>query len=188
MVDFEDFKNACRDAYVRYKESRVKNFAIRPCFWNNNLTYNSCKRVFSGAFYDELSKSIIKCTDMPNDVWCVNFIRDSKTLSNHVRNKIIKKKCPNCGEYKPAISGFYCSDNRVQSHCIECSKSHGRLRNGSTGVYRNPDGEMPIALFSDVEIMEEVKRRSLLTVDLAIEILREGGMKGEIYQTKTYTL
>lgn len=48
------------------------------------------------------------------------------------------KECTKCHRILPE-SSFYVRRDRgtLQSQCIDCCKSHGRLRNGRTGVYRN---------------------------------------------------
>lgn len=49
----------------------------------------------------------------------------------------VTKLCSKCGRVLP-ISEFYPRVNGkgVQSWCKDCCRSHGRLRNGTTGVYR----------------------------------------------------
>lgn len=150
-----------------------------------------------GAFRKEFVEDILMCDVPPTDKQiemvrrkASDAVKDSKKRCK-VRNYKMhtkgmeKKVCTNCGRELPIIE-FY-SKNGVaggQSHCKECVKAHGRLRNGTTGVYREP---VPI-LFSDLELMDEAKKRGLLTTDLAIQILKDNGIKGELHQTMTYTL
>ena len=62
------------------------------------------------------------------------------------------KECPKCHRKLPE-SSFYVRDRDkgwLQSWCMDCCKDHGRLRNGSTGIYRQ---EIPkIKLNMDKEV------------------------------------
>lgn len=47
------------------------------------------------------------------------------------------KECAKCHRLLPESCFYVRRDNgRLQSHCIDCCKAHGRLRNGYTGIYR----------------------------------------------------
>lgn len=47
------------------------------------------------------------------------------------------KQCSKCQRYLPESSFYIRRDNRkIQSQCIDCCKAHGRLKNGTTGVYK----------------------------------------------------
>ena len=66
---------------------------------------------------------------------------------NNIRSNL--KMCPKCGKNKD-ISQFYRrGENGLQSHCIDCCKEHGRLRNGTTGIYRNNNNNLNINIMKD---------------------------------------
>lgn len=63
--------------------------------------------------------------------------------------------CPNCGRELPE-NKFYRKGKGLQSWCIDCCRKHGKLRNGTTGEYRdNPT----ISDATDQQLYDELKRR-----------------------------
>lgn len=60
-----------------------------------------------------------------------------KELFKDKQNRL--KKCPKCGLYKDESQFYKRGENGLQSHCIDCCKAHGRLRNGTTGIYREEE-------------------------------------------------
>ena len=65
------------------------------------------------------------------------------------------RKCTNCGR-ELSESQFYRRGNKLQSWCIDCQKQHGRLRNGTTGEYRN---DPTVSQATDQQLWDELKRR-----------------------------
>ena len=65
------------------------------------------------------------------------------------------KQCPHCGRTLP-MDEFYHSDGRVQSWCKDCCRDRGRLRNGTTGEYRD---DPTISKATDQQLYDELKRR-----------------------------
>ncbi len=56
------------------------------------------------------------------------------------------RRCPKCGRVLPK-SEFYPKGKGLQSWCKDCCKSHGRLRNGTTGIYRKEITDMKDLVF-----------------------------------------
>lgn len=119
-----------------------------------------------GAFRKEFVADILMC-DLPPTDKQIEMVR--RKASDAVKDS--KKRCK-VRNYKMHTKGM---EKKICTNC------------GTTGVYKEPV-PMPIDLFSDLELMDEAKKRGLLTTDLAIQILKDNGIKGELHQTKTYTL
>ena len=70
----------------------------------------------------------------------------------------LMKTCPKCNRTLP-MSDFYVMRSRPDGHssyCKECNRAHGRLRNGTTGEYRQ---EPTISQATDKQLYDELKRR-----------------------------
>lgn len=73
------------------------------------------------------------------------------------------RECTKCHRFLPE-SSFYTrrSTGGLQSQCIECCREHGRLRNGSTGIYREgnnlKDSDMEDFTFYDFTSNERGRR------------------------------
>lgn len=65
------------------------------------------------------------------------------------------KVCAKCGRDLP-LTEYYRKGRGYQSWCKDCCRDHGRLRNGSTGEYReNPT----LTQATDQQLYDELKRR-----------------------------
>ena len=96
-----------------------------------------------------------------HDIGCSYTIKGPRPIPQETT-----KQCPHCGRTLP-LEEFYHSDGRVQSWCKDCSRDHGRLRNGTTGEYRD---DPTISKATDQQLYDELKRR---------------GYEGTMYITKT---
>ena len=81
------------------------------------------------------------------------------------------KKCPKCKRMLPK-SFFYPrkTTGGLQSWCIECSRGHGRLRNGSTGIYREetPQSKLDMEDFTFYDFATKSSRSKLSETEIAI--------------------
>lgn len=60
-----------------------------------------------------------------------------KSIQNsHAKSIENLRRCTKCGKYKDTSQFYRRGLNGLQYQCIECCKAHGRLRNGTTGIYR----------------------------------------------------
>lgn len=84
----------------------------------------------------------------------------------------IGKMCTKCGKVKPMSQFYKKGEKGLQSHCKDCMKAHGRLRNGSTGVYREEPKEEIKDLFEQKE--------NILLKYTATELINHLRMRGEL--------
>lgn len=85
------------------------------------------------------------------------------------------KLCKKCRRFVPR-NKFYPNEKHkdgLQSYCQECDKEHGRLRNGTTGEYREL-GESHIQLQKILDVMLKMPLKYIL------DTLRKRGVKGRI--------
>lgn len=67
------------------------------------------------------------------------------------------RTCPKCGRTLPVSEFYPKSDGEGhQSYCKDCCKAHGRLRNGTTGEYRE---ESPVTEEMIEKVIVELKKR-----------------------------
>lgn len=98
------------------------------------------------------------------------------------------KQCTKCHRILPE-SEFYVrrDNNTLQSQCKDCCKAHGRLRNGTTGIYKNPQNQQNMSnVYAKVETITPVLAAEYLaqnkvnrplnkkTVDFYAEQMRKG--------------
>lgn len=79
------------------------------------------------------------------------------------------KECTKCHKVLPE-SSFYKRRNTggLQSHCIDCCKAHGRLRNGRTGIYKTEENNLNYTIMN-----EDLNARvEIITPDIAKEYLK----------------
>ena len=110
-----------------------------------------------GDYYFRVKKSDIH-KELPDYMVIeVESIIQSQPINQEDEKKLFEKTrvCPNCGRELPE-NKFYRKGKGLQSWCIDCCRKHGKLRNGTTGVYRdNPT----ISDATDQQLYDELKRR-----------------------------
>ncbi len=78
------------------------------------------------------------------------------------------KECAKCHRLLPESCFYVRRDNgRLQSHCIDCCKAHGRLRNGYTGIYRKDNTNLNNTIMSKI-----VAKVESITPEIAKEYLK----------------
>ncbi|MBP3573620.1 MAG: hypothetical protein J6J71_03315 [Prevotella sp.] len=81
---------------------------------------------------------------------CEDEIRHKQIEGNKKREQFgvethpVTKICAHCGKRKPLDEFYVKADAKDghQAYCKDCMREHGRLRNGTTGEYRQPEGTM----------------------------------------------
>lgn len=107
--------------------------------------------------------------------WC----RDCINEYSH-KKKLYKalggvKYCRKCHRMLPRTEFNKCTSHKdgLQSYCKDCDREHGRLKNGSTGVYKEEHNSYDLTKFSTGQILSELRNR---------------GYKGEIYKTEKLSI
>jgi hypothetical protein len=110
-----------------------------------------------GDYYFRVKKSDIRKESPDYMVIEVESIIQSQPINQEDEKEPFEKSrvCPNCGRELPE-NKFYRKGKGLQSWCIDCCRKHGKLRNGTTGEYRdNPT----ISDATDQQLYDELKRR-----------------------------
>lgn len=107
--------------------------------------------------------------------WCNRCNRLYSMLMREYKDVGGVKYCKKCKRFVPK-NLFYPSKTHkdgLQSYCQECDREHGKLRNGTTGEYREP-GESHIPLQKILDVMLKMPLKYIL------DTLRKRGVKGRI--------
>ena len=138
--------------------------------YNSQMTKKVADRIGEESYLFKILK-VEKAADTEKGI--IRRLELKRSLMYNRIKEIEKKKekelplyktCPKCGRTLPNTE-FYAKGDNLQSWCKDCVKDHGRLRNGSTGVYRSP----ALSQFTDEQLWDELKSR---------------GYKGEISKNK----
>lgn len=106
-----------------------------------------------------LTREILKGCKRENESWYMAFegLKDKTQLGRYIPIKPIEsmdkenetKVCAKCGRELP-VSEYYAKGDKLQAYCKDCMKEHGRLRNGTTGEYRQETAkEIPQGMTQD---------------------------------------
>lgn len=103
--------------------------------------------------------------------WCNRCNTLYNMLNREYKDVGGVKLCKKCRRFVPK-SHFYTSQTHkdgLQCYCKDCDKEHGRLRNGTTGVYREAESRLSIH-----DYMLKMPVREI------IDVLTERGCEGKI--------
>lgn len=103
--------------------------------------------------------------------WCNRCNRLYSMLNREYKDVGGVKYCKKCRRFVPK-NQFYPNEkhkDKLQSYCMECDREHGRLRNGTTGVYRESESRLSVH-----DYMLKMPVRDIL------DILKERGCEGKI--------
>ena len=106
-----------------------------------------------------LTREILSGCKCENESWYMVFegLKNENQLGKFIKIKPIEsmekenetKVCAKCGRELP-VSEYYAKGDKLQSYCKDCMKEHGRLRNGTTGEYRQETiNEIPQGMTQD---------------------------------------
>ena len=123
------------------------------------IATNKCKRCQKDKPVTDFTPSATTPDGLQS--WCTECISLYTKLSAEAKNKGLGgvKFCRKCHEIKPRTE-FYPSmthKDGLQTHCKAFDKEHGRLRNGTTGEYRDIHEELN--KYSSRQLADELKLR-----------------------------
>ena len=143
-------KEKCRPIY--YSEYNDKTKAIRAQIYNKDFARN----ILRWFDLDNQSWYMTLCDlKTPEQLGKYLMIKPKENMARVQEQELIRK-CSKCGRELP-LSEFYAKGKNLQSYCNDCMKEHGRLRNGTTGEYREPDETL--SRCTDKRLWEELKKR-----------------------------
>lgn len=152
-----------------------------------------CKHYKCGVTARECVKFALEKPSRPTEDDALRVLFNiSERAASLRKTRIFKTKvCTKCGRLLP-LTEFYARSDRkdkLQSHCKYCQREHGRLRNGTTGGYKKQETpNLAVKSCSDADLVGELRSRGLLTVELAVTILRENGFTGTFGKHIEYSI
>lgn len=119
--------------------------------------------------------------------WCKECMTEYKRENKRARQIYLGgvKLCKKCREIKPKTEFNACHAHKdgLQSYCKKCDREHGRLRNGTTGEYRQPDKVKNAA--AEQISLDFGKDLSAFTLRQLLDELKRRGYTGELTRTDT---
>ena len=157
------------DSFLYFTKEKQENSV--PIYYSENTDGSIRAQVYASGF----TKNILSWYSLKGQSWYMTLcnltskekldkfitIKPQENMAREQEQEQIRK-CSKCGRELP-VSEFYAKGKYLQAYCKDCMKEHGRLRNGTTGEYRQPDDGL--SRYTDKELYDELKSRGYRIMD-----------------------